>query len=157
MKRMRVYLDTSVFGGCFDGEFRQDSVRVMEAVRQAALVVLISDVTLNELAGAPSVVVRLVTSLPASGVERVETTVAALVLRDAYLAAGIVAPKWSNDALHVALATASRADAIASWNFRHIVRLDRIRLYNAVNLTEGYGLITILSPKEVVPDDSDED
>ncbi len=41
------------------------------------------------------------------------------------------------------------ADAVVSWNFRHIVRLDRIRAFNSVNLAEGYGVVTILSPKEV--------
>jgi len=86
----------------------------------------------------------------------VETSDEALVLRDAYLAAGIVGARWSSVALHVALATVAWADAIASWNFRHIVRLDRIRLYNAVNLTEGYGLIAILSPREVTPYESDD-
>ena len=37
-----------------------------------------------------------------------------------------------------------------SWNFRHIVNLGRIRLFNAVNLEEGYGLIEIRTPKEVL-------
>jgi predicted nucleic acid-binding protein len=153
---MRVYLDTSVFGGCFDEEFRRDSDRVMQALSRVDLIALVSDVTVSELAGAPDDVIGLLSSLPPAAIERVETSEEALVLRDAYLAAGIVGARWSNDALHVALATVSRADAIASWNFRHIVRLDRIRLYNAANLTEGYGLITILSPKEVTPDDSDD-
>jgi hypothetical protein len=49
----------------------------------------------------------------------------------------------------VALATVARADAIVSWNFKHIVRLDRIRAFNAVNLSEGDGTMTIISPKEV--------
>jgi len=49
----------------------------------------------------------------------------------------------------VAAATVARADAIVSWNFKHIVRLDRIRGFNAVNLMQGYGIITIVSPKEV--------
>jgi len=36
-----------------------------------------------------------------------------------------------------------------SWNFRHIVKLDKIKGYNQVNLLSGYGLLTIVSPKEV--------
>lgn len=54
---------------------------------------------------------------------------------------------WHIRRLRTALS--SRADAIISWNFKHIVRLDRIRGFNSVNLREGYGMITILSPKEV--------
>jgi len=71
------------------------------------------------------------------------------LLAEAYIAAGVVGAKWYEDCLHVAFATVARADAIVSWNFKHIVRLDRIRAFNAVNLPEGYGVITIISPKEV--------
>ena len=55
-----------------------------------------------------------------------------------------------DDATHVAAATAARADAIVSWNFKHIVHWDKIRLFNAVNLREGYAPLEIRSPKEVV-------
>jgi hypothetical protein len=55
-----------------------------------------------------------------------------------------------DDALHVALATVTRCDKIVSWNFRHIVHSDKIRYYHAVNLMQGYDLIEIFSPKEVI-------
>jgi hypothetical protein len=58
---------------------------------------------------------------------------------------------------HVALATAAHADAIVSWNFRHIVHLDKMRLYNQVNLMSGYAPLSIVSPAEVRLDDGDED
>ncbi|MEK7250008.1 MAG: hypothetical protein AAB209_06235, partial [Bacteroidota bacterium] len=70
-------------------------------------------------------------------------------LRDAYLSAGVVGPKWVDDATHVAAATVARADAIVSWNFVHIVRLDRMKAYNRVNLLNGYGMLTIITPKEI--------
>ncbi len=50
---------------------------------------------------------------------------------------------------HVAAATVSRADAIVSWNFKHIVRIDKMRAYNQVNLQTGFGLLSIVSPREV--------
>ena len=52
--------------------------------------------------------------------------------------------------LHVALATVARADVILSWNFRHIVHLDKIRRFNAVNLRQGYAIMEIRSPREFV-------
>jgi hypothetical protein len=58
--------------------------------------------------------------------------------------------------LHVAAATAARADAIVSWNFRHIMRLDKMRAYNQINLSNGYGILTIISPKEVNYDEPTE-
>ncbi|MCC5851155.1 MAG: hypothetical protein JJU29_23945 [Verrucomicrobia bacterium] len=59
------------------------------------------------------------------------------------------------DCIHVAAATVAHADAIVSWNFKHIVRLDRIKAFNSVNLMQGYGMITILSPMDVYIEESD--
>jgi hypothetical protein len=75
--------------------------------------------------------------------------IGAIDLRDAYLAAGILDPQWTDDATHVAAATVARADAIVSWNFKHIVRIDKMRAYNQVNLQTGFGLLSIVSPQEV--------
>jgi hypothetical protein len=71
------------------------------------------------------------------------------LLRDAYLQAGIVGARWSNDAAHVAAATVARADAIVSWNFKHIVRLEKMKGYNGMSLLNGYGILTIITPREV--------
>ena len=38
---------------------------------------------------------------------------------------------------------------IVSWNFKHIVHFDKMRGFNAINVREGYGMLTILSPLEV--------
>lgn len=54
----------------------------------------------------------------------------------------------------MAAATVARADAIVSWNFKHIVRLDKMKAYNQINLLNGYGILTIVSPKEVILDES---
>jgi len=62
-------------------------------------------------------------------------------------------PKSKNDATHVAIATVERVDAIVSWSFKHIVRLDRIKAYNQVNFQNGYGMIQILSPREITFDE----
>ena len=57
--------------------------------------------------------------------------------------------------LHIALATIAEVDVLVSWNFRHVVRLDKIRLFNAVNLELGYKPLTIYSPREVVTYEED--
>ena len=33
MTKLRIYLDTSVFGGCFDDEFAKDSKRLIEEIK----------------------------------------------------------------------------------------------------------------------------
>lgn len=72
------------------------------------------------------------------------------MLLRAYMEARIVGERWRTDTLHVAIATTEDCRAIVSWNFRHIVHFQKIPLYNAVNLANGYGAIAIHTPQEVV-------
>ena len=74
----------------------------------------------------------------------------AIQLADAYITDGVVGRTSLEDCRHIALATLYKVDALASWNFKHIVNLDRIRGYNSVNLRLGYAIIEIRSPKELV-------
>src|SRR5439155_25807566 len=106
-----------------------------------------------ELEDAPQRVRDVLISLPTTSLEKVEITEEVLALRDAYLAAEILGPRWADDAAHVAAATVARAEAIVSWNFQHIVRLDKMKAYNQVNLLQGYGILTIVTPKEVLSDE----
>ncbi len=153
---LRVYIDTSVVGGCLDEEFSEDSQRVLELALTGHVRLLLSDVVVRELEQAPSAVRKLLEALPESSVQRVPITEEVHRLRDAYIGAGVIGQQWVDDATHVAAATVSRADAIVSWNFRHIVRLDKIKAYNQVNKTLGYEELTIVSPKEIRHDESDE-
>lgn len=50
------------------------------------------------------------------------------------------------DAYHIAMATVNRLDVLESWNFKHIVNYDKIKLFNSINLRMGYPLIEIRSP-----------
>ncbi len=65
-------------------------------------------------------------------------------------AAKIVGKRYTTDAFHVALATVAGADVIVSWNCKHIVHLEKIRGFNAVNLLNGFANIEIRTPEEVV-------
>lgn len=74
----------------------------------------------------------------------------AIQLAETYISEGALTNKSYNDALHIALATLNNSDVLASWNFKHIVNLDRIRLYNSINLRLGYRLIEIRTPREIL-------
>lgn len=149
MKRLRLYLDTSVIGGCLDPEFSDDSLALINAIRLGKAIVLVSDVVINEIEKAPLKVQEILESLRALNIELVELTPQVKELRDAYINAGIVGEKSINDATHVACASVVRADAIVSWNFKHLVNLDKMKAYNQVNFFNGYSTITIVTPKEV--------
>jgi len=154
MKRHRIYCDSSVIGGYFDPEFEADSQRFINAVKKGHIIMLMTEVVVEEILNAPQNVRDLLASIPPSSVERVPVSTEVIELRNAYIAAGILGVKSIDDATHVASATVARSDAIVSWNFAHIVRLDKMKAYNQVNLLNGYGILTIISPKEVVYEDT---
>ncbi|NHI94993.1 MAG: hypothetical protein EAX96_21060 [Candidatus Lokiarchaeota archaeon] len=54
------------------------------------------------------------------------------------------------DAQYVAIATTHRVDLLVSWNFKHVVNLQKIRGYNSVNLKLAYPLLEIRTPWEVL-------
>lgn len=153
MKVHRVYADTSVFGGPFDEEFAEVSQRFFEEVRQGRYRLLVSDVTVREIQKGPPDVQLFFFALPEEQMERVGLNEEVIALRDRYIQAGILPPARLDDAAHVALATVGEADIMVSWNFRHMVHFEKVRQYNAVNLTLGYKTIEIRSPREVIHED----
>ena len=150
MRALRIYADTSVIGGCLDVEFEGPSKALLDLARSGSIVLIISDLLFDELERAPDEVRSLLAAVPVEHLELFPESEESLHLRDAYLAAQVVGPGSRNDAHHVALATVARADLVVSWNFKHIVHIDKIRGFNAVNLVEGHSTIDIRSPREVV-------
>jgi predicted nucleic acid-binding protein len=148
-KKIRIYVDTSVYGGVFDDEFDVASQRFFNQVKRKEFILVTSAVVQEELKKAPGDVRSFfLEMLPYS--EITEITQESLDLRKANLKAGIVSTKYANDALHVAMATIAGCDIILSWNFKHIVHFDKIPLYNAVNILNGLNPISIFSPMEVI-------
>lgn len=157
MKTERIYVDTSVLGGCFDAEFAVWSNGLIEDFRRGVFRPVLSDLTAIEVATAPERVRDVHREVIALG-ELVSATEEVVGLVGAYEAHGILGPRYRNDMLHIALATVASVDVVVSWNFRHIVRLDKIQLFNGVNIERGYRTLAIYSPREVTTygrDDSD--
>ena len=74
-------------------------------------------------------------------------------LTNAYVESGALGENMRADALHIATAAVAGVDVLASWNFRQMVNLHRIRQYDAVNRRMGYGPLEIRTPKELGDDD----
>ncbi len=150
MKQLRVYIDTSVVGGCFDDEFASASLALFKKVAQGEIEIIISDLLLEELIGAPQRVKDHFDVFLEQVGPSIPITQEARQLRDAYVSHGVVGSASMNDALHIAAATISGVDVIASWNFKHMVHLEKIRGFNAVNQLMGYDTVEIRSPRELV-------
>jgi predicted nucleic acid-binding protein len=149
---VRVYADTSVYGGVFDNEFARPSRVFFNRVREGRFRLVVSALVEDELAQSPSEVREWFAKFRVAA-DSVAVTDEAVALRQAYLDAGILTPKSSDDALHVALATVAECGLIVSWNFRHIVHYQKVPLYNAVNVLRRHATLDIRSPLEVIEDE----
>lgn len=146
---VRVYADTSVFGGVYDAEFKHPSEVFFEQVRVGSFILSTSALVEKELEVAPERVQTFFQDI-LSYCEIITISSEALSLQRAYIKEGIVGERSMDDALHVALSTVSGCKGIVSWNFKHIVHFKKIPLYNAVNILHGYPAIFIHSPLEVI-------
>jgi predicted nucleic acid-binding protein len=146
----RIYIDTSVVGGFFDEEFKEPTQRLFKRLEDNEVKFIISDLLELELIQAPKHVNELLLKYPTDRFERIELTEETLNLAENYIIEKVVGRTNLEDCRHIALATIYRVDVLASWNFKHIVNLDRIKGYNSVNLRLGYPTIEIRTPQELV-------
>jgi len=149
MKIQRIYVDTSVIGGCFDLEFSEWSNGLLQDFRNGIFQPLLSEVIGAEIDDAPENVQSVFAELMTFNAEMLTVEESELELADEYQKRGILKPTFYADGLHIALAAVAEADLLVSWNFKHIVRFDKIRLFNAVNIEFGYQPLQIFSPREV--------
>ena len=148
--KQRIYIDTSVVGGYFDEEFKEPTLKLFERLEKNEVIFVVSDLLDLELISAPQKVREHLLKYSSDKFERVELTKEAVVLADSYIKEKVVGKTSLEDCRHIALATIHKVDVLASWNFKHIVNLDRIKGYNSVNLRSGYAMIEIRSPKDLV-------
>jgi predicted nucleic acid-binding protein len=147
---LRVYIDTSIVGGYFDDEFSNDTQALFERLKNKEIIFIISSVLQQELQKAPEDVRKLLTRYDKTCFEYVELTKEAIELADKYIVEKIINKTSIDDCRHIALAAIYKADVLVSWNFKHIVNLDRIKGYNGINMKYGYSVIEIRSPKELL-------
>ena len=148
--KQRIYIDTSVVGGFFDEEFKNDTVPLFERLEKGEIIFVVSDLLDLELINAPQKVKDLLHNFSIDKFNRIELTEEAIKLADTYIAEKVVGKTSLEDCRHIAMATIDKVDVLASWNFKHIVNLDKIKGYNSVNLKLGYQMIEIRSPKDLI-------
>jgi len=148
IKKLRLYLDTSVFGGYFDKEFEKYTIPFFERVFNSEFTILFSTVTEEELINAPERVKELVKRIKVKDTEFINETDEVVELALNYISEKVVGKTSYADCLHIAIATIKQADYLISWNFKHIVNVERIRGYNSINIKNGYKVLDIRSPRE---------
>ena len=147
--KQRIYIDTSVVGGYFDNEFQEATKALFDRLENNEIIFVVSDLLDLELINAPEKVRNLLQKYPADKFERLELDEQSVKLANEYVNDKVVGKTSLEDCRHIALATIHKVDVLASWNFKHIVNLDRIKGYNSTNLKLGYQMLEIRSPKDL--------
>ncbi len=150
MKRDRIYIDTSIVGGFYDVEFEKETKLLFEKLANKEIIFVVSDLLDLELRNAPEKVRNLLFNYPNDCFQRVEITEECEQLANEYINEKVVGKTSYEDCLHIAIATINNVDVLASWNFKHIVNLQRIKGYNSVNIKYGYNLLEIRNPKDLI-------
>lgn len=150
MKKQRIYLDTSVFGGYYDDEFQEFTKPLIERINKGEFTIIFSTMLETELEFDPEKVRKIVRSIESRDTQFVEETNTAIELANEYITKNVVGKTSYSDCLHIALATINQADILISWNFKHIVNVERIRGYNSINIKNGYKQLDIRSPRELM-------
>lgn len=148
--KARIYIDTSIVGRYFDEEFCEATKELFKRFENREVIFVTSDLLELELLGAPAKVRGLLNKYPEEMFEKISLTEEAILLAEMYIAEKVVGKTSIEDCRHIAMATINKVDVLASWNFKHIVNLDRIKGYNSINYRLGYPMIEIRSPKDLI-------
>ena len=148
--RKPLYTCLQAFGGYFDPEFELWTKILFDKIAQGEYTVIYSKLIDIELIYAPERVKKLATGLSRERLEFVDISDEAVELAESYLKENVVGKTSRTDCIHIALATLNHADILVSWNFKHIVNINRIRGYNAVNYKLGNKILEIRTPREIL-------
>ncbi|NEN23353.1 type II toxin-antitoxin system VapC family toxin [Cryomorpha ignava] len=150
MKKLRIYLDTSVFGGYFDKEFSEFTKPLFKRIINGEFTILLSTMLDEELEFAPARMKQLILKVENVYTEFLEDKDEAINLATEYIVEKVVGETSYADCLHIVLATIYQADLLLSWNFKHVVNIERIRGYNSINIKNGYKQLEIRSPRDIM-------
>jgi len=131
--RQRIYIDTSVIGGYFDEEFEDASKRLFARIENKDFDVYFSEVNETELSLAPIHIQDIKKLIPIDCYKYLDLNKEAKKLAETYVDEKALGQASMNDAYHIAIASVNRLDCLISWNFKHIVNFDKIKLFNSIN------------------------
>lgn len=146
--KQRIYIDTSVIGGYFDDEFKLSTRNLFERIINKDFNVFFSEINETELFLAPKYIRDLKKLIPLDCFFYLEINDEVESLAESYIKEKALGKASLNDAYHIAFCSIYRLDCLISWNFKHIVNFDKIRLFNSINMKNGYPIIDIRSPLE---------
>lgn len=156
MRRLRLYLDSSILGWSLNrgnpGRFTEPN-KLLQQIAKGKFVGAYSWVNEQEVEAAPEHIAKMLwRKIGEAKLKRVPMRLTKQVddLAKIYCVKGIVPSNFENDALHIAVATLWKADALVSYNFEHIVNLQIMVKVNEVNSALNLNEIFLCQPQEVM-------
>lgn len=156
MRRLRLYLDSSILGWSLNrgnpGRFTEAN-KLLQEIAKGKFVGAYSWVNEQEVEAAPEHIAKMLwRKIGEAKLKRVPMRLTKQVddLAKIYCVKGIVPSNFENDALHIAVATLWKADALVSYNFEHIVNLQIMVKVNEVNSALNLNEIFLCQPQEVM-------
>jgi len=149
---MKIYLETSVINFLF----AEDAPEKMKITREffnliEEYEVFISDIVLLEIEQASEQKKEMLLNVVKKYKMRaLETSEQIEKLAEAYVNEGIIPKKYFNDALHIAIATKFKLDAIVSWNLTYIVKFKTKYHIKEINKNLNEKDVIICTPEEMV-------
>ena len=157
MKKLKIYLDTSVWNFLFADdapEKKEITKKFFDTDTIGKYELYASETVLAEIDDAPAEKRKLLMG----AVELLEPEI--LYIDDeirsvatAYLENGLLSPKQKNDILHLACATVNGLDIILTWNMKHLVKRKTQIIVDVTNRMLGYRGLEIRTPGELMEDD----
>jgi hypothetical protein len=158
MRKLRLYLETSLFGFYFDErernvEKKEAVIKLFEQIRAGRVEGFISDMVLKELRESPDQLNDMFSDLiKENGIKEFEfdeEEVQSLSVK--YVEEGVIPARYANDAIHAANATVGGFDILVTLNCAHLANEFRIRKIRLINFREGYTKeLSIRTPMEVI-------
>lgn len=155
MKRLRLYLDTTIWNFAFADDvpdYKKDTLEFFGKVRMGLFEVFTSEEVVGELNAAPEPRLTQMTELLKEiSPSYLDSSAEIERLAAVYLTQGVLPARSGADALHIAHATVHEMDYLLSWNFRHLANSKRRAKVTALNIEEGYRFpMVIATPLEVL-------
>jgi hypothetical protein len=151
MKKIKIYLDTSVISMLDNSTRGIMTKRFFEIVRQKDYELAVSEVVDNEIddaeASKRNEILHFLSKLNIISIPYSEES---YNLAWSYVFEGVLTDKHMDDLLHMAYAVIHECDIIVSWNCKHIVNPVNTQKLNFCNVLHGYRPIMICTPQDFI-------
>lgn len=161
MKRLKVYLDTSVVSYLYQedaSEKMQDTLSLWGLFKRGIYEVYVSDIVFREIDRCNEEKLNILLDyLDQIEYHEVETDSNTIELAEKFIDFGILKKKSFDDCQHIAAAILAGCDVIISWNFKHIVNVKTVKGVKVITTLEGYKDLLIYPPSVLLEEGDDDE